>query len=89
MVLGRNQIPSTKHHHLIVITLLFGHLSVGLLLSFEELSESNLFRYDLSRWILFSIQYCIPYSMNSLFSEFFKNFGGVFLEVFEAIDGYT
>ena len=28
-----------------------------------------------------------PYSMNSLFSEFFKKFGGVFLEVCETISG--
>ena len=29
-----------------------------------------------------------PYSMNSLFSEFFKKFGGVLLEVFETILSY-
>ena len=28
-----------------------------------------------------------PYSMNSLFSEFFRKFGGVFLEVRETISG--
>ena len=28
-----------------------------------------------------------PYSMNSLFSEFFRKFGGVFLEVCETISG--
>ena len=28
-----------------------------------------------------------PYSMNSLFSEFFKNIGGIFLEVCETISG--
>ena len=28
-----------------------------------------------------------PYSMNSLFGEFFKEFGGVFLDVFETISG--
>ena len=28
-----------------------------------------------------------PYSMNSLFGEFFRKFGGVFLEVCETISG--
>ena len=28
-----------------------------------------------------------PYSMNSLFSELFQKFGGVFLEVYETISG--
>ena len=30
-------------------------------------------------------KHCTPYSMNSLFSEFFRKFGGVFWGVFETI----
>ena len=30
---------------------------------------------------------CTPYSMNSLFSEFFRKFGGAFLEVCETSSG--
>ena len=37
--------------------------------------------------VYISIQYSTPYSMNRLFSEFFKKFGGAFLEVCETISG--
>ena len=34
-----------------------------------------------------SLHLCTPYSMNRLFSEFFRKFGGAFLEVYETISG--
>ena len=36
----------------------------------------------------FQNTFSTPYSMNSLFSELFRKFGGVFLEGFETISGW-
>ena len=53
----------------------------------KHLKQVQIKLYLFTKLMELHVLLCTPYSMNRLFSEFFRKFGGVFLEVCETISG--